>query len=499
MADYIDVFFKVGDAPGLLKDGQPVFYIDPDEWGYEPVLSEWMQRVFLCVRVPKTWKTKLLNVLSCVYVNPDLCDPDIANIKYVRAAYISFDEFATAINDPDLVSRLRGDSIVNIIDLRDKDITTAIFKDMSTHPLTEQPDYNAVTSGSYTVGSGGDYASWVAAFTDIGNLTGDLTFTQISATAETARITSAAQLNGYTFLATSTPHHLGSTSSNLISLNQNEFGFNIAFTNAGTSILDNLNIISAVALSTRYHSVSTSPPVGGIVTQVFSNLLVNKNLKIGSCIYCGAGHYFSLHNCNVWNQATSTPQNGGITFMSNAVLTSTVENCVSAGCVIGFFLNYDGTAAPVTLRNCIAVSNGLDYSGTATLTGYNNASQDTSADNANWATGSGNVTGRSVSDFKSVLIADPNFLDIVPTSDLVDAGTTNTLTRPSCIRGRTVPNMYGHTTIGSSEVYKPFYIIVGGDWKEIQKGGAYVDINGTTGWIGFEKTSVIVDGSFKTY
>jgi hypothetical protein len=70
----------------------------------------------------------------------------------------------------------------------------------------------AVTAGSYTVGSGGNYATWYAALSDMYNqtLTGDLTFTQISDVTETqARGSMSPNLGGFRFTITSNSPHYG--------------------------------------------------------------------------------------------------------------------------------------------------------------------------------------------------------------------------------------------------------------------------------------------------
>jgi hypothetical protein len=65
----------------------------------------------------------------------------------------------------------------------------------------------AISSGSYTVGSGGNYATFNAAFADIAaTLTGNLTLTLISDVTETAGITYVGNLNGYTLKLTCDPY-----------------------------------------------------------------------------------------------------------------------------------------------------------------------------------------------------------------------------------------------------------------------------------------------------
>ena len=69
-----------------------------------------------------------------------------------------------------------------------------------------------VSSGVYTVGSGGNYTTWAAALADIAaTLTGNLTFNQISDTVEPGMTGAPPQpsLAGFTLLLNSLSPHLG--------------------------------------------------------------------------------------------------------------------------------------------------------------------------------------------------------------------------------------------------------------------------------------------------
>ena len=82
----------------------------------------------------------------------------------------------------------------------------------------------AVSTGSFTVGTAADYGTWQAAFADIvnGSLSGDLTFTQISDTTETARSIppGSINLNGHNLTFQSdTPHEGNPTAGWWININ----------------------------------------------------------------------------------------------------------------------------------------------------------------------------------------------------------------------------------------------------------------------------------------
>ena len=76
----------------------------------------------------------------------------------------------------------------------------------------------AITAGGFTVGTGGDYATWNLAIADIAGtgLTGDLTLTQISDVADTVNINlggSPIPLGGFVLLMTSDTDHNGDKNS----------------------------------------------------------------------------------------------------------------------------------------------------------------------------------------------------------------------------------------------------------------------------------------------
>ena len=308
-------------------------------------------------------------------------------------------------------------------------------------------DVKSISSGSATVGSGGDYATWAAAFTDIANLTGNLTFTQISDVTETAESLIREDLGGYAFVCTSNSQHGGNPKAGwLITQNSDDYTFRLQGVGAGSMSLDGVHILSAVAQT-------------GSKSVVFANNNDSSTVNINdNLIDCngGTGHRgIDVRDANVthqiYNNVVWEAENEGILIVvSNAA--NLIENNIFYGCNEG--LQFTSDALGVS-RNNICVSTTTDFVDISAATGYNNASYDATAANANWGTGTGNIENITpANEFVSTDDTSPYFLKLKDGS-LDGAGATPGIAgNTTGIRGNA---MASPPSIGADECWVATY------------------------------------------
>ena len=185
MSDTFLAFYKVGDLPGkeTMRDGALITYIDPDQW--DPVISEYMKKVYCIIRHKKTdWLD-----MCKASINP-LEDSD-GNLLHERAFAIDFDEIETALKLKSYTSKLRSGEVQEIID--GTSLSNSFLRDVTKIKKRGLFDLNSVSSGSFTVGSAGNYTTLALASADMISLTGNLTFTQISDIIDAAGFNTFAQ------------------------------------------------------------------------------------------------------------------------------------------------------------------------------------------------------------------------------------------------------------------------------------------------------------------
>lgn len=324
----------------------------------------------------------------------------------------------------------------------------------------------AISSGSYTVGSGGDYATWKAAIDDMTTQTGDITLTQISDVTETAQINLDHNCNGFRVYCLSSVNHLGVYIGSL-KTTYNFTGGSALFYLVGANAIDTVRIIFRglsflVQSATSGNAVIYAPATGATNRNVdlIGNLFNLNSLNI-SAFATGAvsdsTKRINAYNNKAFNKAFSTTtyafhSNGvGCTWENNIYYGTTgrgfaldginVEcyNNASYG-EVGFVYNFSVSGDPVA---------------------RNNASSDNSADDA--LTQSGNLINRvAAMDFISLDTSSADFLRLSPASGLARTGRTTTISgNTSGIRGNSRPGPDGAVSIGPDQVQATGSIIVG--------------------------------------
>ncbi len=313
----------------------------------------------------------------------------------------------------------------------------------------------AVSSGTYTVGTAGNYATWAAAQADIAaTLTGNLTFNQISDTVEP-----------------------GTPSGGLIDLAGKTITFKSLSPHDGDPTAGYKAICTSSPSNRWVINMSIGTFAGGTGLLRIYDLNIQKDGTGGGGLYVDAlgpdvevhdiigdgtgstGTGFSLDTepfgrstIEVWNCESEGFGSGFGIVLVNGLMT--IENCTASNAsTYGFNC---GGAFAATFRNCVAFGAGnSDFAFNLNATGRNNASEDTSAQDGNWSTGTGNVTSITpASEFLSLSISDPDFVRVKEGGSCEASGTNPTLSSTG-IRGNARPGPDALYSIGADEFVPP--------------------------------------------
>lgn len=255
---------------------------------------------------------------------------------------------------------------------------------------------------NWSVGSGGDHATWAAAITalsGVGALADDYTLTQISDTVEPCLAGGGygpmINLNGHSVVFTSDNPHLGNPNAGWEASGSTSAGTAqgvISFQTSGGGSMEVKNLKVLISSTTNGHVA-----IGGNITGTETISCHDVMARAGTI---GQGHYgvwfvVAQAASSFWNMVASnfsTTTSRGIFIQPQGVATHLLENCTAEANTSGIVLNQSG-GVTITVRNCVASGNTTDFtnSGAGDANGYNNASEDGTAVTA-WDAGSGNQT-----------------------------------------------------------------------------------------------------------
>lgn len=417
--NFIEITVKVGNkniAPSKakhlgMKDGMIVDYNDPLEWKDKVVHSDNMERVYAIIKVPRSWKASIIDALKPI---------ETVGSERERTGYIDLAALETLTGISSLESNLRGPGIVPVID--GSLFSTNLIKSSSAKVWGDIKDLNLVTAGNFSVKSGGDYTNWVSAVADLGNLTSDLTFTHGGTTTDTAIGIITESLNGNRLRMTSdSPHKGDPNTGHIANINHAGVGFGFEQEGPGTAELDRVYFkrITTSSLASIIKLLST----GTEYTLLAHDLLFDLNAGIGRFAFHTADPTPLCHFYNwlIWD----ADRQSMIFDLNDGNASSIYENLT--------ILNSGREAVQHnsnggTFRNIYAQSNGgySAFGNNGGATGRNCASDDTSADNANWNTGSGNIVSIATSQFESASDASSEFAKVIE-GTLSTAGITTAI------------------------------------------------------------------------
>jgi hypothetical protein len=356
------IIFKVGDNEPF-RDGMPVCAIDELEWGetLETIISRFTTRVFCCIEMDRKFKSLMPVFLSPV---PPIGNLDImAQSEYVRPVRVDYSALETKLNIPGLETTLRStvDSpgIINGVGLSLED-----FIDVRNGlPVDKQYDLNSVSSGSYTVGTSLNYATWALALADIANLTGDLTFTQQTNITESAAAVMNKNLAGHVLTFTTDQSHLGVQAQGRLKTDNftTAWAWDISIGTGGTLNLSNLNIKRQLASATDCGSLLLRASTGN-TTATWKDILIDGIAKATYGIYfLSANLTVNLFNAIIANcQGTGSQASVFVSAVNAASIfhNITIHSAASSG-----HIGIQGLGSGCSAINCAVFGEPTCYAG----------------------------------------------------------------------------------------------------------------------------------------
>lgn len=402
MGNRLAAFIKVGDSvykPGKenerIREGSIADIIDESNplWGgksLEQICSSWNNTVYvpciidraqyqLYLDAKKAKGVGIVNGASQV-VDPIAFRPNRKVLKLETLQKIT--------GDKDLITKARSAESMNFIDLSGGKISLEDFTDEADLPAGVIPDTNLIYNGSYTYGSGGDYATMMLFRDDIANLTGDLTGTCISNISQTGSyLAMNFTLGGYTYTQTSNSDPMAISGGGYVietSLSAGGYALNERQEGSGIYILEKHDMTFTGGGGTEtgmyFYGIGTAFDCH-VRRNVFDYDTLVSGLRFNDVTLSPWVYQNCIKDAGTFSIQILTAGSG--TKIENNTIISTSD---AAGFSIGNIAAY--------LANNVAYLGGTStcYGDVGSATGYNNAGNDLTNENGDFSTGSGNLT-----------------------------------------------------------------------------------------------------------
>lgn len=383
------------------KAGDPIAEIRLDDpvWGgksVDEIISEEARKIYTFVRYPVKAAPYIREMLQPIG-NPE--DKENRNFYRPRKYRLDPAKLCQATGDADVwVKSQEGDTAVPILDCTGVSIET-LHRDAS---LLGNDivilDLRSVSAGNYNVGPGEIYTLLSLAYADIANLTAALTFIITGAFTESSVCLISENLNGYEFCTTSDVNpYLDATAGHLISVNLTGAFLSMQMEGPGTVKIEKQNHkwISA------YNSANTHINAAAIGTALTKGI-------IRDCIIDGDSKCRFGFRCSDpdWN---GEMYNVIFNAMDQAVFNQFGTNLYGGVAAINsgsYGFNVGGLAARFT--GCVSNGSGIaDWLNNSGAVGDTNWTGDSSGEDGDFSSGSGNLTGRTfLTDYESGTIGD---------------------------------------------------------------------------------------------
>jgi hypothetical protein len=299
-----------------------------------------------------------------------------------------------------------------------------------------------------TVGAGETYQTWAAALAyvaGLGPMSESHILRQVADTAETSTASSSIDLNGFNLtLESDTPHGGDPTvgwKSTSATINAKVIGVDLT----GVGLFEVKDLHIAVNQIAGPFGISVAPQDDSLKDVLIHDCIVtNAVLSVANAgvrvvpavaVTTLTVKIYNIEASGFQTNIVVAPYQGGNWLVENVTAVNSKLASFSFGGAAG------GTAV---CRNCIGHSalGGVNFNGVAFVEGYNNASVDATAADANWLAGSGNKTLITLNDeFVSQTINDANFLKLANTGVCHDGGSAPSIaTNTEGIRGTARPH-----------------------------------------------------------
>lgn len=362
-----------GKENSAIKEGQVVYYHDEDIPDHGPItsLSSHMKKVYVVVKIPNADRD---NIRDWVRSIPDPLNEE--KILYKRKVVFDLKQLASDLGRPSLYDDWAGSNSIEPVDgsklhtffTSSVNSSTIDYDNLVKNPPVK--DTNAITSGVWSIGSGGDYATTVAYEADFGTPTGILTGQYISNVTETARtIFNVATSYSY-ILNSDTPHNGDQTAGWTVT--QNNTGEEVFLLQSvggnGYEIYDFTFKRGIAAAGDTVKLVNCA----GNEDIKFHDLFFDGNSLTGS----GLGARMRTTGCEYYNIGIWGFNVGSTAYgfrMQSLNSQGTIENIFVYDCVWGF----DFANTTVTVQNLVSFASSLNYRQVGNVTGDNCISDDT--------------------------------------------------------------------------------------------------------------------------
>ena len=392
MTDHFYATIKVGSQltskPNVgMKAGYIVDYIDPDIYPFTDYdFGDQHLKAYAVIKLEKS-KLDLIKPLVRENSPPVIPGDPFSNNYRQRSGGFKLTDLANLAGFPNLVEQWKGDSSIPVLDLRGSAWDTKIkfTNGFSIDDLNGIPDNNLVTSGTFTIGSGGDYATFAAFFADLGTATGNLIGRIISDVTESAVALMQTIMDAFDLTLDSNAPHLGDvTAGHTVSIAHNAQGIQID--SLGSFLSSNYTI----------KDFSAKRTVNGqgdafviFITTIVENLALHimNNMFIDGGGFTGGGFLskqvpleidrIAIRNCSLGFSNRTTNN------VTRLFENSLVEGCSSIGINLASRSNF-------TCRNVAAYNNGTDWDNIENAIGIETGASDATNADVNWNTGTNN-------------------------------------------------------------------------------------------------------------
>jgi hypothetical protein len=426
MSGFVDVIVKIGDqgfntdTPHIYgMDGGIASVMDGDEWkdGYQ--FSDNMRKVYGILRVDKSLKDVFRKASQQLNrVTPEerlLGKVDLLTARRHEGCFDLNDLVKIIPNGSDLIKKWRGGDIVSPIEMRgNSDLITKLKPSIDRDFSALKIDNNAFTSGTKTWGGAGtpDYADLNTLDLDLGTpFTGDVIARMDGDTTESVAVVTAQNADGNAFTVDSgNPHAGGGKSAGYThTITQNSYAVQLYTTNASTMKYGQSYMVRSGAGQNNVEMLVMW--YGGIIHDMYFNA---GGYATGRGPWAGAGS--TIYNCMSWGS-----QQMGLRLSNGAGSAKNVGVINTGGAGIGV----DANSEAWVIDNVYAFNSATAFSNVASATGRNTASDDTTNENGDFSTGSGNQSSLTEADEIENDDTSADFGKALVTGSIYNLGNTN--------------------------------------------------------------------------
>ncbi len=364
------------DKNAFMKEGMVVAYHDEAIPDHGPIssLSDHTKKVYVVVRISEAYRENAATWTLPLYDEDEVLESifDAPTPLYKRSRTIDLQQLATDLGDPSLYEAWASGNPVEPVDatklnfglLRVKRSDLKDYNDTVKNPPVK--DTNAITSGTYTVGSGGDYATITLFEADFGTPTGNLTGQIISDINETSTPNFNIASSFDYIIDSDTPHNGDQTAGWFVTRNINANFITKGAGGTGYLELKNFTVYSSASTGAGTRMIDCG--LNSSAKFKVHDMFVDGRGRTCSLIYLRYDQDKQIYNTTVWGANIS----GGTGIFVNTVTGLTIENCTMYDSVIGMrMLN-----AAFTIENISALDNGTNFTNTANSTANNCVSSD---------------------------------------------------------------------------------------------------------------------------